>query len=77
MMKGRIPLSRCLVDDANGEQLRKYGISEADLARHRVLTHKREQRLCFRDWPMCGRSAHTGPQCGRVVSAVEQEGASQ
>ena len=35
-----IPLEECLVDDTNREQLRQYGISEADRAARTVLTRK-------------------------------------
>ena len=40
-----IPLEQCLVDDTDGEQLREYGISEADLAERKVLTGKQAASL--------------------------------
>jgi site-specific DNA-cytosine methylase len=40
-----IPLKQCLVDDTNREQMRKYGISEADRAAHRELGPAQEESL--------------------------------
>jgi hypothetical protein len=38
-------LKKCLVDDTNREQLRKYGISEADRAAHRELSPAQKASL--------------------------------
>ena len=38
-------LEQCLVDDENKEELRKYGISEADRDKHRVLSAPQEASL--------------------------------